>query len=106
MSNIIIFPNAKTHIKNKPKKSINKKTINEIVCLVCDGLSMTKEQEKDLNKRVQIYEEIKALLPDSKQKLLSKYEELQVKETDQIIEEVISFTLKNENQINEILVNF
>jgi len=103
-SNIIIFPGAKTKLYNDPIK-INKKTVNEVVCLVCDNLLMNKEQERDLNKRVRLYEEIKDLLPPGKKKLLLKYEELQVKETDTVLEEAINYILKNENQINDILAS-
>ena len=100
-----MFPSAKTQLYNNPVK-INKELINKIVCLVCDKLSMTKEQEKNLNKRVKIYEEIKELLPPGKQKLLLKYEELQLKETDTVLEEAITFMIKNEKEISDTLVNY
>ena len=105
MNNLIMFPSAKTQLYNNPVK-INKELINEIVCLVCDKLSMTKEQEKNLNKRVKIYEEIKELLPPGKRKLLSKYEELQLREADTVLEEAITFMIKNEKEILDTLVNY
>ena len=105
MNNLIMFPSAKTQLYNNPVK-INKELINEIVCLVCAKLSMTKEQKKNLNKRVKIYEEIKELLPPGKQKLLSKYEELQLQETDTVLEEAITFMIKNEKEISDTLVNY
>lgn len=97
-----MLPTAKTQLYNNPVK-LNKENINEIVCLVCDNLGMSKEQEKNLNRRVKIYEEIKELLPPGKRKLLSEYEELQAKETNTVLELAIDFILKNENQINEVL---
>lgn len=104
MNNLIIFPSAKTQLYNNPVK-INKKLINEIVCLVCDRLVMSKEQEKNLNKRVKLYEAIKALLPPGKTKLLSEYEELQANETNTVLEMACEFILKNENQINDVLAS-
>ena len=104
MNNLIIFPGAKTYLFNNPVK-ITKGTINEVVCLVCDRLVMSKEQEKNLNKRVKLFEEIQELLPPDKQELIARYEELQLQETDTVLEEAITFILKNEDQINDVLAS-
>jgi hypothetical protein len=101
-----MLPTSKTYLYHKQIK-INKGTINEVINLVYDKISkMTRVQENDLSKRLKIYEELKELLPPGKQKLLLKYEELQVKETDVVLEKAITFIIKNEKEISDTLVNY
>ena len=105
MNNVIMLPTAKTYLYNNKALKINKKTINEAVNLILDKITMTKEQKKDLNKRVKLFEEIKELLPPDKINLLLEYEELENKECTTILEEAISFVLENENLINDVMVS-
>jgi len=43
-------------------------------------------------------------LPPDKHKLLLKYEELNARETNTVLEEAISFVIKNEKEILEALL--
>ncbi|MHB8276486.1 MAG: hypothetical protein ACYDIA_02375 [Candidatus Humimicrobiaceae bacterium] len=105
MSNLIILPTAKTYLYNGQIK-LTKETMNEVINLVYDNISnMTRKQSNNLNKRLKIYDELIKLLPPGKHKLLLKYEELNARETDTVLEEAITFVIKNEKEINDVLVN-
>lgn len=103
MGKLIMLPTAKTRLYNN-QIQLNKKTIDNVVMHVLNSMAdMTKKQEKDLDKRIKIYGEIEKALSKKQTKLLLKYEELQAKETDKIIEQVISYVVKNENQVLDAL---
>ena len=105
-TNVCMFPTAKTYL-HRNRIKLNKETKNELMNLVYDNISkMTRKQSNNLDKRLKIYDELIKLLPPDKHKLLLEYEELNLKGADLALEEAISFVIKNEKEVSEVLTNF
>ena len=103
--NILQLPTAKTYLYHNRIK-LNKETINEVINLVYDNLKMTARQSSNLKNRLKIYDKLIKLLPPGKHKLLLKYEELGLSGGDLVLEEAISFIIRNEKEIYDtILIN-
>ena len=110
MNNVIMLPTEKTYLYNNRnnrnnRTKLNKETINEVINLIYGNISkMTRKQSNNLNERLKIYDKLIKLLPPDKHKLLLKYEELNARETNTVLEEAISFVIKNEKEILEALL--